>query len=70
MRKSEGPSFGALLREFRLAAQLSQYGLAERATMSADGISALERGVNKAPQRETLALLVNALSLDHINGKP
>jgi predicted ATPase/DNA-binding XRE family transcriptional regulator len=56
-------SFGALLREFRLAAGLSQDALAERAAMSADGISALERGVNKAPQRETLALLLGALQL-------
>jgi predicted ATPase len=58
------PSFGALLRTFRLAAKLSQDGLAERAAMSADGISALERGVNRAPQRETLALLVSALNLE------
>ena len=57
-------SFGALLREFRLAANLSQESLAERAAMSADGISALERGVNKAPQRETLGLLVDALQLE------
>ena len=64
MRRTAGPSpFGALLRQFRLAAELSQDALAERAAMSADGISALERGVNKAPQRETLALLVNALKL-------
>ena len=57
-------SFGALLREFRLAANLSQESLAERAAKSADGISALERGVNKAPQRETLGLLVDALQLE------
>jgi predicted ATPase/DNA-binding XRE family transcriptional regulator len=57
------PAFGTLLREFRLAAGLSQEALAERASMSADGIGALERGVNKAPQRETLALLLNALQL-------
>jgi non-specific serine/threonine protein kinase len=64
MRTSAGSSFGALLRQFRLDAHLSQDGLAERAAMSADGISALERGVNKAPQRETLALLVDALNLE------
>src|SRR5271165_2764844 len=57
-------SFGALLREFRLAAGLSQETLAERAAMSADGVSALERGINKAPQRETLAMLMGALRLD------
>ncbi|MGB8907238.1 MAG: helix-turn-helix domain-containing protein [Candidatus Cybelea sp.] len=65
MRKvADHSSFGALLREFRLAANLSQESLAERAAMSADGISALERGVNKAPQRETLGLLVDALQLE------
>ena len=61
---AEKPSFGALLRDFRLSARLSQEALAERAAMSADGISALERGVNKAPQRETLALLLDALNLE------
>lgn len=64
MRKTADHSFGALLREFRVAAGLSQDALAERAGMSADGISALERGVNRTPQRETLALLVHALKLE------
>jgi predicted ATPase/DNA-binding XRE family transcriptional regulator len=64
MQETVDRSFGALLREFRLAANLSQEALAERAAMSADGISALERGVSKAPQRETLALLVKALPLE------
>jgi predicted ATPase/DNA-binding XRE family transcriptional regulator len=64
MQKAADRPFGALLRELRLAAKLSQEALAERAAMSADGISALERGVNKAPQRETLALLVDALRLE------
>ena len=65
MRNAAGPSsFGPLLRDCRLAAGLSQDALAERASMSADGISALERGINKAPQRETLALLLEALQLD------
>ncbi|MBV8373620.1 MAG: helix-turn-helix domain-containing protein [Candidatus Eremiobacteraeota bacterium] len=62
-RNTAGSPFGRLLREFRLAAGLSQEALAERATMSADGISALERGINKAPQRETLGLLLEALAL-------
>ncbi|MBV9056187.1 MAG: helix-turn-helix domain-containing protein [Candidatus Eremiobacteraeota bacterium] len=63
-RAADRSSFGALLRQFRLGANLSQEALAERAAMSADGISALERGINTAPQRETLALLVGALQLD------
>jgi predicted ATPase/transcriptional regulator with XRE-family HTH domain len=56
-------SFGSLLREYRLAAGLSQEVLAERARISAAAIGALERGVRHAPQRQTLALLVEALGL-------
>ena len=56
--------FGTLLRRYRLAAKLSQEALAERARMSSNGISALERGDRRTPQRETLALLTRALSLD------
>src|ERR1700760_902242 len=59
----ERPRFGSLLRELRLRAGLSQEALAERASMSVNGISALERGANRAPQRETLALLIGALGL-------
>ena len=56
--------FGALLRRHRLAAGLSQQSLAERARMSVDGISALERGYRKTPQFETLTLLAGALALN------
>jgi predicted ATPase/DNA-binding XRE family transcriptional regulator len=56
--------FGKLLREYRIAHGLSQESLAERAAMSVNGISALERGTNQSPQRKTLDLLVKALSLD------
>src|SRR5215472_11486345 len=56
--------FGKLLREFRLAQGLTQESLAELAAMSVNGISALERGTNQAPQRKTLELLVGALQLD------
>jgi predicted ATPase/transcriptional regulator with XRE-family HTH domain len=55
--------FGTLLRSLRLAAGLSQEALAERARLSIDAISALERGTRKAPQRETLRLLADGLSL-------
>ncbi len=59
-----GPAgFGALLRQHRLAAGLSQEDLAERARMSREGVSALERGHRRTPQRETLALLAGALAL-------
>ncbi|MFZ0031698.1 MAG: helix-turn-helix domain-containing protein [Candidatus Cybelea sp.] len=55
--------FGGLLRRYRLRARLSQEALAERAKMSANGIGALERGYRRTPQRETLALLADALAL-------
>jgi len=55
--------FGDLLRRRRLDAGLSQEELAERAGISARGISALERGVNRTPQRETVLLLAKALAL-------
>jgi predicted ATPase/transcriptional regulator with XRE-family HTH domain len=55
--------FGELLREFRLAANLSQETLAERAGVSVSGISALERGTRRAPHRDTVALLTSALEL-------
>ena len=58
------PSFGTLLRQYRLAAGLSQEALAERARMSVNGVSALERGYRRTPQHETLALLAGALALD------
>lgn len=56
-------SFGALLRRFRLAAGLSQEGLAARAGLSPRGISDLERNVRQAPRPETVELLVAALGL-------
>src|SRR5580658_793935 len=64
MDAADDRSFGALLREFRLAARLSQEALAERAGMSARGISDLERGVHRAPYQQTLNLLFDALELD------
>jgi predicted ATPase/transcriptional regulator with XRE-family HTH domain len=60
----EGRSpFGHLLREFRVAASLSQESLAERAGVSSNGISVLERGARRAPHRDTVALLASALDL-------
>ncbi len=55
------PQFGELLRRHRLAAGLTQEELAERAGLSAHGISDLERGVRSAPRKDTLALLLDAL---------
>jgi len=42
---------------------MTQEELAERAGLSARGVSDLERGLNRAPQRETLRRLVDALGL-------
>jgi predicted ATPase/transcriptional regulator with XRE-family HTH domain len=57
-------SFGEILRRLRATATLSQEELAERAGLSARGISDLERGVRRAPHLETVRLLADALALD------
>lgn len=56
-------AFGDLLREFRLAAGLSQETLAERARLSSAAVSALERNIRRGPQQQTLTLLSTALAL-------
>ncbi len=62
--RSKRPAFGELLRATRVAGGLTQDQLAERARISAQAISALERGARQAPRRDTLALLTQALELD------
>jgi tetratricopeptide (TPR) repeat protein/transcriptional regulator with XRE-family HTH domain len=57
-------AFGALLRRFRTDADFSQEALAERARMSPETISALERGARRSPYRETVASLADALGLN------
>lgn len=59
-----GPAFGTLLRRYRLCAGLSQEALAERAEVSVEAVSALERGVRRAPHAATIDLLATALQLD------
>jgi transcriptional regulator with XRE-family HTH domain len=59
--------FGDLLRKYRLAAGLTQEELAERAGLSAKAITSLERGVNHIPRKETLQLLLAALSLSPLD---
>ncbi len=56
-------SFGALLKQYRLAAGLSQEALAERANISTRAISDLERGINRTPRSDTLDALLQALVL-------
>lgn len=55
--------FGDLLKQYRIAAGLSQEALAERAHLSARAISDLERGVRRAARHDTVRLLAQALDL-------
>ncbi|HEX6540525.1 MAG TPA: AAA family ATPase [Ktedonobacterales bacterium] len=57
-------TFAALLRRCRRAVGLTQSELAERSGLSPEAISALERGVNRTPRRETVDLLAEALGLE------
>ena len=63
MAADQSPSFAGLLRRARRDAELTQEELAERAGVSARGISDLERGIIRAPRRDTLELLLEALDL-------
>src|SRR5262245_22215081 len=56
-------SFADVLRQFRTDAALTQEELAERAGLSRNAISALERGTRTRPQRATVELLATALNL-------
>jgi predicted ATPase/DNA-binding XRE family transcriptional regulator len=63
MEAAGRPHFGALLRQFRLDAGMTQQDLAERAKLSVEAISLLERGARTRPRRETVILLGLALAL-------
>src|SRR4051794_1710601 len=63
MQSDSSATFGEVLRRYRQAAQLSQDELALKAGLSTRAISDLERGVNRAPRKATLALLADGLSL-------
>ncbi len=56
-------TFGALLRRHRRAVALTQEELAARAELSVEAVSALERGVSRAPHKDTVELLAKALQL-------
>lgn len=56
-------ALGKLLRRFRERAGLTQEELAERAGLTAHGISALERGIRRRPYPHTLRTLAAALGL-------
>src|SRR3984957_1116916 len=63
MTASRAPAFGDLLKRHRIAAGVTQEHLAEVARVSANAISSLERGIRRAPHRDTVALLAMALQL-------
>ena len=61
MAQASRSGFGILLKRLRQTSGLSQEALAERAGMSAKAVSALESGARRAPYRETVDALLNAL---------
>jgi predicted ATPase/transcriptional regulator with XRE-family HTH domain len=61
---TQGTAFGALLKRLRLAAGLTQEGLAERAGLSAKAVSDLERHPGRTPRLESVTLLADALGLE------
>lgn len=63
MARPAGVPFGAVLKRYRLAAGLTQEGLAERAGLSAKAVSDLERDPTRTPRLGTLGLLADALGL-------
>jgi predicted ATPase/DNA-binding XRE family transcriptional regulator len=60
---SGSADFGTLLKQYRLASGVTQERLAEQARISVAAVGSLERGIRRAPHRETVALLAEALSL-------
>jgi predicted ATPase/DNA-binding XRE family transcriptional regulator len=63
MSSEQPPTFGVLLKRYRVAAGLSQEALAERAGLTAQGIGAQERGLRQTPHRDTVNMLADALGL-------
>jgi DNA-binding XRE family transcriptional regulator len=59
----ERERFAITLRRFRIAADVSQQELAERANLSTNTVSALERGARTKPYRVTVEALAKALGL-------
>jgi predicted ATPase/DNA-binding XRE family transcriptional regulator len=62
-KRSAALELAALLKSFRLQAGLSQQMLADKALISVQAVSALERGYRKVPYPKTLELLADALAL-------
>lgn len=66
VRTDTPAGFGELLRQYRVAAGLSQAELAERAGLSVHGISDLERGARTRPYPTTRRRLARALELTEV----
>jgi len=64
MDVDQSRTFGTLLKRHRQAAGFSQEQLAERAGLTAQAVSALERGFRRTPYRDTVRALAQALALD------
>ncbi|HEV7129154.1 MAG TPA: tetratricopeptide repeat protein [Ktedonobacterales bacterium] len=56
--------FAAVLKLRRQSLGVTQQELAQRAGLSTEAISALERGINRKPHRDTVELLMTALRLE------
>jgi predicted ATPase/DNA-binding XRE family transcriptional regulator len=63
MATQERNSFATLLKHYRIANGLTQEGLAARARLSREAVSALERGGRLFPRADTVELLAAALEL-------
>jgi predicted ATPase/transcriptional regulator with XRE-family HTH domain len=63
LRDLQPPAFADLLKRYRVAAGLTQEGLAERAQISVRALSDLERGIRRYPYKHTVQLLAEALGL-------
>ena len=63
MTRAGASPFGDRLRRLREAAGLTQEELADRAGLSRDAVSALERGRRRHPQAQTFRALATALGL-------
>jgi transcriptional regulator with XRE-family HTH domain len=67
LASSAAPQFGETLRRLRVSAGLTQEMLAERAGLSAHGISDLERGARRHPYTNTVKRLADSLGLNDLD---
>src|SRR5215213_2182159 len=67
MHNEHTSAFGAQLRRYREAAGLTQEQLAERAGLTVNAISLLERGLRQLPYLQTIRKLAAALGLSIVD---